>query len=116
MVDLALETIKLVHRLGLMITTCQVHALGVVQFPPQQRHKHLQAPAATINKVTVEEIRIIGRGSTIQFEDIVQIKVLAMRITANCQFPRKKNRKHSRKNVNYPSSGMDSSTSEGNCE
>jgi len=68
-----------------MIASSHVNAVWIVDLPRNQSQHDLNRERPSINEITIEQIRILSTRDSIEFEDIQQIIILTMDITANCQ-------------------------------
>lgn len=82
--DLAFEAIHLIHVLGLMVSSTQVHGPGQSHFPHEQSQDALDRPASSVYKVSIKQIGVRLTGVAIQLVDVQQIIVLPMDISAHC--------------------------------
>ena len=53
---LALETVHFVHVVGLVVSPCQVHVLGVEELEGEEGQDHFDGEGATVHKVSIEEL------------------------------------------------------------
>jgi len=68
-----------------MIASGHVNAVWIVDLPRNQRQHDLNRERSSIDEITIEQIRILSTRDSIEFEDIQQIIILTMDITAHCQ-------------------------------
>ena len=67
-----------------MVTSRHKEVLGVAHLPRQQSQNNFDGERPPINKITIEQVRVLLWWQTIQLEDIQQIIVLAVNIAADC--------------------------------
>jgi hypothetical protein len=75
----------LIHVLRFVIASSHVNAVWIVDLPRNQCQHDLNGERTSIDEITIEQIRILSTRDSIEFEDIQQIIVLTMDITAYCQ-------------------------------
>ena len=68
-----------------MIASGHVDAVWIVNLPRNQCQHDLNWKRPSIDEITIEQIRILSTRDSIEFEDIQQIIILTMDITAHCQ-------------------------------
>jgi len=82
----SLKSIEFIQVFGLVIASTHEEVIWQAHLPREHRTNNLTGETATINEVTVEKIWVFLRRNTIDGENVEQIIVLSMDITANCDF------------------------------
>jgi len=68
-----------------MIASGHVNAVWIMDLPWNQCQHDLNGERASIDEITIEQIRILSTRDSVEFKDIQQIIILTMDITAHCQ-------------------------------
>ena len=82
--DLTFEAIHLIELLSLMVTSRHEEVLRVAYLPGKHRENDLTGKRASVDEVTVEEVRVLFRGVAVQLENIKQVVVLPVDVATNC--------------------------------
>ena len=83
---LPLESIELVQILCFVVSSAHKEMVGVAHLPREQAHYHLHGETSSVNEVAIENIGVrLGRNS-VDLEDIQEIVVLAVDVSADSDF------------------------------
>ena len=84
--DFTTEPIHGGEGLGLVVATVHMEVLGQANLPRQHTAHHFSAERAPIHEVSVEQVGVLLRWHSVDFEDIYQVVVLAVNIATHCYF------------------------------
>lgn len=84
LLNFSFEPVHLVELLRLMVASTHKEMLRQAHLPCKQRHDDFHSKRSSVNEVSVEHVRVLLRRVPIQLENIEQIIVLPMDVTADC--------------------------------
>lgn len=84
--NLPFKAIHLVQLLRLVVASAHEEVLGEADLPTQHEHDDLNGEGAAVNEVTVEKVGILLGGVSIDFENVHQVVILAVNVTAHRDF------------------------------
>ena len=82
--DLPLKTIDHINLLSLMVSSGKVQEIMVACLPCQESQHTFDRERPSIHEVTVEEVFIIYGWYSVHLEDVHEIVVLSMNVSADC--------------------------------
>lgn len=63
--DFTFETVHLVHVFGFVVTSGEMHNIGVVNLPSNESEDTFNGERTSVDEITIEEIRILSTGITV---------------------------------------------------
>mmetsp|Transcript_360 Transcript_360/g.354 ORF Transcript_360/g.354 Transcript_360/m.354 type:complete len:255 (+) Transcript_360:625-1389(+) len=82
---LPFKPVYAVHVLALVVPAQQMQAARLCQLQGQQGEHYLEREGSSVHKVTVEQIRVRGRGKSTYFEYVAQIIELSVSISTHSE-------------------------------
>ena len=77
------EPVDMVDLLGFVVSSGEMQKVNIGTFPGNKSKHALNRKGPSIDKIAVEEILIFLCGVAVQFEDVVEIVVLTVDVTAD---------------------------------
>jgi hypothetical protein len=81
---LSFETIEFIKILGFVIASAHEEVVGIEHLPSHQSHNHLHWETTSVDEVSIEKIRILFAWDSINLENIKEIVVLSVYVSADC--------------------------------
>lgn len=84
--NFSLKPVNMVHLLGLMISSSHMQEVFIGALPSNEREHALDRERTSIYEISIEEVLVSNSWKSIEFEDVVEIVVLTMDISADGDF------------------------------